>query len=51
MLAHTEADLLGIRNFGVSLLNEVKEKLVSYGFVSVEEREYRPGRRSSRGEH
>src|SRR5216683_8203832 len=51
LLAHTEVDLLGIRNFGVSFLNEVKEKLVSHGFVSVEEREYRPGRRSSRGEH
>ena len=31
LIAKTEAELLGCKNFGVTSLNEIKERLVGYG--------------------
>ena len=31
LIAMTEAELLGCKNFGVTSLNEIKERLVNYG--------------------
>jgi DNA-directed RNA polymerase subunit alpha len=30
-VSHTEAELMGVKNFGATSLTEVKEKLVEYG--------------------
>ena len=31
LVSHTEAELMGVKNFGATSLTEVKEKLVEYG--------------------
>ncbi|MBX3385950.1 MAG: tetratricopeptide repeat protein [Phycisphaeraceae bacterium] len=33
LMSHTEAELMGVKNFGATSLNEVKEKLVEFGLA------------------
>jgi DNA-directed RNA polymerase subunit alpha len=39
LLKMSEAELMGLRNFGRKSLDEIKEKLVAKGFVSPEQLE------------
>jgi len=33
LISHTEAELMGVKNFGATSLTEVKEKLTEYGLA------------------